>query len=282
MNNDKLTKSKVWREIDKFTSTVTNHWIAYIEFADRTTGYFDEHDREYPPEPNYDILCKDYENIMPLESISDYIFDNDDFIVAESLIEMMGLCHDLMKSTANYQEKCKDEKLLEDCRRYTAIMRQFVLELDNLEEKLKQYHKDLEFAHRPEWGYTDEMKRKLADGTAITFDELKKQSGNENAKPTGGLSPKVLQVLRKATKAGFVQQNENGLYQWKRTKELLSYFGYCFYANDIAKHHWKLMERVFGQVDMTKNLAQTFAKHHYRNYVAQTDEEKAIDKLFNI
>jgi hypothetical protein len=280
MDKEKLTKSKIWREIDKFISTVTNHWTAYIEFADRATGYFDEQGREYPLEPNYDMLCKDYEIIMPLETISDYIFDNDDFIVADRLIEMMGLCHDLMKSTANHQEKCKDEKFLEDCRKYTAIMRHFVLELDNLEEKLKQYHKDLKFAHRPEWGYTDEMKQKLADGSAITFDELKKQSGNEDAEPTGRLSPKVLQVLRKATKAGYVQQNENGLFLWKKTKELLSYFGYCFYANDIEKHHWKLMQKVFGQA-MTKNLAQTFARHHYRNYIAQTDEEKEIDKWFN-
>ena len=39
MDNEKLTKSQVWRQVDKFISTVTNHWTAYIEFAD--TGYID-------------------------------------------------------------------------------------------------------------------------------------------------------------------------------------------------------------------------------------------------
>lgn len=93
------------------------------------------------------------------------------------------------------------------------------------------------------------------------------------------LSTDVRKVLDKAINAGFVEE-QDGIFTWKSTKDALSYFGYRFNTNALTEKHWKLMETVFGQA--AKNLAQTFGKNHFHNCMANTDEEKEIDKLFII
>ena len=93
------------------------------------------------------------------------------------------------------------------------------------------------------------------------------------------LSPDIRKVLEKAINAGFVEE-QDGIFTWKSTKDALSYFGYRFNTNALTEKHWKLMETVFGKA--AKNLAQTFGKKHFRNCTATTEEEKEIDKLFNI
>ncbi len=259
MENEKLTKSKVWRETDKFTDTVSSHWFAYIEYPGH--GLIDEHGRKYPAIPSYADLCNDFEDIMPLETISDYVFDTNDIEIAKSLIEMMGLCHDLMKSTANYQAQCKDETLLEDCYRYTALMRKFVVELDNLEDHLTTYNDSLEFAHRPEWGYTDEMRLAFSGKTS---------SDGENDLPKELATDLAMKYWPKAKQAGFVNDD----YSFNGTRYQMAYFAEKFSLKLGLKPKWKPFAKLWNYEKFSST------RYESKERIGYVEKQEEIDQIF--
>lgn len=125
------------------------------------------------------------------------------------------------------------------------------------------------------------IKNKFGWMASALFPNIDFSSNADVEKMQPGFSPGINKVLQKAIKAKLIQKQDNGLYHWNGTRKLLSFFGYCFYSHELVEHQWKLMEKMFG-TEATKNIAQTFSKHYCKKYTAQTEEEKKIDKLFNI
>ena len=269
MENRTLTRSKALREIDKFVETVETHWEAYIFEANRKGSFTDQHDREYPVKPNFTQLCNDFEG-LDLETVSDFIIDNNDVTTARTVIERKGYCHDLMKYTANYQDKTKNEKELSECRKYTALMRSLVIEIGNLERKMKLYDNNLVFAYRPQ-DYHDPIPEEAywnpyPENKAL--DPLEKQSDD------------IQRVMKNAIEAGFVKKLDTGQYKWTKAKKLFLFFGYLFKWFELEEDHWKLMTELFGK-EKNKHLAQEYGSSHYfMDYQAETEEEKEIQNFF--